>query len=272
MLMKLLKYEWRSTGRVLPLIYLAVLALSVCVGISARNSMVTDMGWANILFISVYMIFVAALAVVTFVVIIERFYRSMISQEGYLMHTLPVKPWQHIVSKAFMAVIWVAIAIVVVVVSFVLIAGVSGVLAEMRNEAVFSIMFNEMRYVFGDDQIDLLITCTVVQGVRLIIQLYLAMAIGGSATKNKVAFSFLAFVVLAIITSIIGTVVSMITVMMDPSGGLASLMMATTTDISSDLQAVFSGAFVSQLIMDGVLLVVFFILTNYFLKKRLNLE
>ena len=35
-----------------------------------------------------------ALIVATVLIILQRFYKGLLRDEGYLMHTLPVKPWQ----------------------------------------------------------------------------------------------------------------------------------------------------------------------------------
>ena len=242
-----------------------------------------DMPWGNIIFFSIYMILIVAMAVVTIVVIIERFYKSMISQEGYLMHTLPVKPWQHIVSKLSMAIIWTAIAIVVVIASLFIIGGISGLLTEILADADFSLLINEMEYIFGEGMLDALIICSIVQGIRLILQMYAAMAIGGSSTKNKVAYSFLAFVVITVIVSVIASLVSMIcmTGMFVTSGEFASFMLGSAMDATTVIDAgiagsgfdtLFGGMVAVQLVMDGIFAVVFFLLTNYFLTKRLNLE
>ena len=279
MLGKLLKYEWKSTGRVLPLIYLAVLALSICLGFSLRNSVLFEFGdggmqdsFASITFLSIYLILVVALAVVTIVVIISRFYRSMISQEGYLMHTLPVKAWQHVASKTIMALVWVAIAVVVVIISFFLIGGVSGFVAEMREQQIVAMVINEVKYFMGNAQIVLLVICTIVQGLRLILQVYLAMAVGGTATKNKVLWSFLAFIIIAIILTVVNAIVGMTSLMNDVVALDSMYTMTATEEQAMAVNHLMGTAFATQLIMDGALAVVFFILTNYFLKKRLNLE
>lgn len=277
MLNKLVKYEFKSTGRILPLIYLAVLVLSVCVGFSFRNSMlIEDMPWGNMVFFSIYAILVVVLIVLTIVVIIERFYKSMISQEGYLMHTLPVKPWQHIVSKLCMAVIWTAIAVLVLIASLFIIGGVSGLLSEMLADADFVLMLNEMEFVFGEGFLELVIITSIVQGIRLILQAYASMAIGGSSVKNKVAYSILAFVVITIVVSVIASLVSMLfmTGLFAGSGEFAEFMLSETTDmtgLSQGFEQMFGSMFVMQLVMDGIFIVVFFALTNHFLSKRLNL-
>lgn len=46
-----------------------------------------------------YAMFLCAVVVITFIVILLRFYKNLLQNEGYLMNMLPVKSWQHITAK-----------------------------------------------------------------------------------------------------------------------------------------------------------------------------
>ncbi len=277
MLGKLIKYEFKSTGRILPLIYLAVLALSVCVGLSFRNSQFLDDTWGSMVVYAVYVLLVITLMVLTIAVILVRFYKSMISQEGYLMHTLPVKPWQHITGKLVMAVVWSGVAILIILASLMMIGGISGILPEAMAEMNVSLMINEMEYIFGKGFLVLAITAAVVQVIRLILQAYASMAIGGSSVKNKVAYSFLAFIVIMVIVTVVTSLVGMASMIrfLATNSEFAGMMAGNTVEVSAlngGYSSTFIGLFTTQLVIDGILAVIFFILTNHFLGKRLNLE
>lgn len=58
------------------------------------------------IFVVLFFLAVIALAVVTLVVIVYRFYRSMLSQEGYLTHSLPVSIHGLLCSKLIAAAAW----------------------------------------------------------------------------------------------------------------------------------------------------------------------
>ena len=45
--------------------------------------------------IVVYFALIVATIAMTFVIIIQRFYKNLLGDEGYLMFTLPVKPWAY---------------------------------------------------------------------------------------------------------------------------------------------------------------------------------
>lgn len=271
MLGKLLKYEWKSMRKLLSLIYLAVLVLALCVGISLRKSILVEVSNGSLIFLAIYMILITAMAVVTLIVILERFYRSLISQEGYLMHTLPVSPCQHILSKLIMAVIWVAIAAAVILLSVVLIGGVSGIFSELAVRDALICVVRETKAELGTAYISVMMICTFVQLLRMIVQFYLAMAIGGAMLKNKVLWSFVSYVVLVVLVSVVDSLfgITMLSKTVGTADGLISLVL-DGSDYMVD--AGFNALFGGQIIIDLILLIVFFILTNYFLKKRLNLE
>ena len=56
--------------------------------------------------IFIYGILFIGLMVITFVVCIIRFYKSLLGDEGYLMFTLPVETWKHIFNKLLIAMMW----------------------------------------------------------------------------------------------------------------------------------------------------------------------
>src|SRR5680860_1037839 len=98
MLSKLLKYEIKATGRIfLPLF----LALLIFAGITRFISAVGPEKWATpaILSMIIYIIIMVGMFVMTFLMMIQRFYKNLLSDEGYLMLTLPTKPWKHITSN-----------------------------------------------------------------------------------------------------------------------------------------------------------------------------
>jgi len=109
MLGKLLKHEFRATARVMLLVYAAVAAAAVLANLSIRMMDVTDDTFLNILFgllITLFFLMVAAAAIITIVVMIGRFYRSLLKEQGYLMHTLPVTVHGHIWSKLIVSLVW----------------------------------------------------------------------------------------------------------------------------------------------------------------------
>jgi hypothetical protein len=46
----------------------------------------------------------------TLIVLIQRFYKNLLGDEGYLMFTLPVQSWSHILSKLAVSMLWTVVS------------------------------------------------------------------------------------------------------------------------------------------------------------------
>src|SRR5699024_3526845 len=99
-MLKLLKYEWKACARICLPMYAALLLLSVV----TRVMMVEQVqellyGIPSVLIAMLYLAMIVAVFVVTAIILIQRFYKNLLGDEGYLMFTLPVTVGQHIWSK-----------------------------------------------------------------------------------------------------------------------------------------------------------------------------
>ena len=119
MLSKLLKYELRASGRILLPVYALLLASAGCCSLfyklAADHPYRTGaasvlMGLLNVAF----WIFVVATGAITALLMIYRFYKNYMTDEGYLMFTLPVNRHQLIWSKLLSALLYTAASAVAV--------------------------------------------------------------------------------------------------------------------------------------------------------------
>ena len=62
---------------------------------------------AGILSMIIYGFLFFGIMVVSLVVVIQRFYKSLLGDEGYLMFTLPVETWKLVMSKLLVAIFWI---------------------------------------------------------------------------------------------------------------------------------------------------------------------
>ena len=99
MLRKLLKHEFRATARImLPLFGLLVLA-SVGANLSIRGMLDSDSTFLSTLGTILIMLFtvaIVAVGIMAFILMINRFYKNLLQDEGYVMMTLPVSIHQQI--------------------------------------------------------------------------------------------------------------------------------------------------------------------------------
>lgn len=110
MLKKLFVHEWRSFWRVPAAMCLFALAYALIGALTFQTDLWTSDYWLVrlvLVFGSIgYFILLIAPAIVLLIYTALRFYQNLFTDEGYLMHTLPVKKWELITAKGLVAVIW----------------------------------------------------------------------------------------------------------------------------------------------------------------------
>lgn len=112
MLGKLMKYDLRSGIRTFALIWIGLAALAAINGLTLRIAFDGDIQseLANFIITVLPMVLLVALYVAMgifmLVFIINRFYKGLLGDEGYLMFTLPVSVSEHIGSKLLTSMIF----------------------------------------------------------------------------------------------------------------------------------------------------------------------
>lgn len=110
MLKKLFVHEWRSFWKVPAAMCLFALVYALIGALTFQTDLWTSDYWLVrlvLVFGSIgYFILLIAPAIVLLIYTALRFYQNLFTDEGYLMHTLPVKKWELITAKGLVAVIW----------------------------------------------------------------------------------------------------------------------------------------------------------------------
>ncbi|MDR2177695.1 MAG: hypothetical protein LBP20_06605 [Treponema sp.] len=126
MFVKLLRYEFKALMRVIPALYLVLLAAALATGIYSR---IVDNGSFNPEPGIVQVFWGAALLILfimNVVTVITRFRDNLLKDDGYLMFTLPVPEWALAASKAAAAFCAFLSSAVVYSVSLTIFAFVAG--------------------------------------------------------------------------------------------------------------------------------------------------
>ncbi|MBQ8999004.1 MAG: ABC transporter permease, partial [Clostridium sp.] len=120
MLGKLLKYEVKATAMTFGLLYLAIIGFAICNKVFGSF----QFNWGAVITGTVLVGLFVALGVVTIVVVVQRFKRNLLGDEGYLMFTLPVKAGSLITSKLLVTIMWTVASCIVGLITFsILISG-----------------------------------------------------------------------------------------------------------------------------------------------------
>lgn len=177
MLRKLIKYEFRATARVMLPLYLVTIVLALLTrGASLWLELATadmTMGESILGFLAglVAVAFVLALLatfIVAVVLAVFRFRKNLLTDEGYVMFTLPVSPHSLVCSKLIVSTVWFLGAVVIDVVALVsLVADVA--------------MFQEMGRMFRE-VFDNLTAYYLGNGVLFLVELVILFLVGCAYT------------------------------------------------------------------------------------------
>lgn len=275
MLGKLIKHEFRATSTIFLLGWLIILAIAGAISLSQYLFTLIPHYQQNTV-LTGFMVLSGFLLVFLFISLIPaclilyafRFYKNLMKDEGYLMFTLPVNAWHHVFSKLLVSIVWSIGTIAVVILSvFVLFLGTTSFTDIADFFTSFWRAFGNMitdglsEHTF---EIILYFSSIFASGVCAILQIYAAISIGQSFGKHKLAASILSWLCLSAITGIIGMIVQ--TIVFAANGQLNSYAYAVVGDEITTI------TMLSSLVLNVVLIVGYFFVCTYMLKRHLNLE
>lgn len=274
MLRKLIKYEWRSVARQLIPLYLGVLGLAlvnhfIYQPLSVNHNTAADaLGGVPAFAIGMaYFAVCVAMVVITCILIIQRFYKGLLSEEGYLMFTLPAKTWQLIAAKGLVASILTVIGAIVGVLSmFILAFRLSDWSTILKG--FFTLPWIDWFKTYP------LWPLYVVEGVVLALvciwgaigHVYAAIAIGHLFKKHRIAWAIGAYIGIDFVQSVL----LMTSANIFGRIGLGDLLNAIAGNLKN--YGLVHFALILEIAFFLVGAAIFFALTNWILSRKLNLE
>ena len=216
MLSKLLKHEFRATGRTMLPVYAAVVVLAVLANFSIRvidRSVHTLLTIFCGLIIAAFVIGIIAAGIMTVVMMIKRFYTNYLKDEGYLMHTLPVSVHELVWSKMIVSVVWFAATFVVIWLVILLTAliqtgtSLAQFFAGFPSWAEIKAFMEQAGIRSGDLWVIGLemLLAVVVAGLYTCLHFYAAMSLGHMFSKDKILLSIVFFVGISFVLSLATT-------------------------------------------------------------------
>ena len=273
---KLIKYEFRSIIKQIGIVWIALpvtaLLLSFSDWIISGNELMPERSgiFGDILLMVTSFLYggiFMAMAAITCLIVLMRFYKGLLRDEGYLMHTLPVKTWQLITAKGVVAACVVLGSILIAIFSIFMLNAIGG-FSDIGD------MLAQIGNLYGEHPVAFLYTLeilviAIMAILKSIYQVYAAMSIGQLAPKHRIAFSVLAYIgigavmmiLFILLISFLGT---------DMMAGAVKWMVngLDNMDAEQGVQLVALLFFLSQ----AVQVVIFHVVSERILNKRLNLE
>ena len=261
MLSKLIGYEFRATRRIFFPAYLALLALSVLNAVSfALTSSLDDLSLPSGLLMMVYVVAIMAVAFLSLAYMIVRFYQNLLGDEGYLMFTLPVRPWQLLWSKAIVSTVWMAASVILSGIS-ILIVTFGGLIADGEFGNLLQelpILWNGLASELGGGFLVGVsleaIVCGLVGVIAFCMHIYAALSLGQLFHRFRLGMSFVMYVVCSIVEQIVFVLLG---------------------NIHVEINVVQTGIMIAVAVMivwKMVTAAVYFVLSNYLLSRKLNLQ
>ena len=221
MLGKLIKYEFKATRKML-LIYGLLLVLAIIMAVMMRFSFSSGgrlfdediVQKANLsglvrffetLITAAYAFMNAFVFGAVLFCVINRFRVNLLGNQGYLMHTLPVKTEYHILTKNLVSLIWTILGIIAVLLSYAIIGAIlmdgktwKELIQYLFSDSVWQDVFANEKFWIAFAEIAIL---GVVSISELYFRIYASMAIGYSANKHRFLASVGAYIVMGIAKS-----------------------------------------------------------------------
>ncbi len=209
MLGKIIKYEFKATSKNYIISFLAVIALALMSGMA--QYLPEDIELFRVLKSMVFIAYVAVLCMMPTAVMIAlgiRFYKTMLCDNAYFTHTIPVKKKTLINGKLLSGTIWMILSVIIVVLSVVLLLIVSGFREDMM-EVIREIM--DLIKVITDDSGYIL---TIILGICLaivfafvtVIHVYASVGMGQVFNSHKKIGAVVFYVILRYVSSIVMSV------------------------------------------------------------------
>ena len=270
MLGKLIKHEFKATYRVFLLFY-AVLVVFTFIGKLVVTNGMTPIEALNGIMIAIYVLYIVALVVATFLYLIFRYYKNLFSDEGYLMFTLPVKPWMLFFTKIITSLVWNISTAILTIGSIAILV----IKPEMMNEMkiMLRIASNYLKTEIGISMslvVSIIIIGALISFIHGMMMIYTSINIGQLAGKHRVMGSVAAYIVIYSIQQVISVVYMFAG---QALGGMNFITLEGSAAAEVEMTVeIFKSALSYSYILSIVLIIVFFIISNYILNKKLNLE
>ncbi len=274
MLKKLFKHEWMETWKI------STLLLAVMFGLTAVSQLYfhfapslapdVEIHVGNMLLFIGYAFLIAACSLLMVLYFGIRFYKNLFTDEGYLMHTLPVAPWMLVASKAGIATLWTWLIHMITVIAILPVTKTAlpklAYIEPYEWEQIPSLFM--VFGIFDPKAVLLMVLSLLVSNLSGLLLIYAAVSLGQLFSKHKAFSSIVCYLGLSALVSAVSSICML--------PGLTGLILTHADDSESFLEVVMPGImqnfYIASTLANLLLCVVLFFGSCYLIKKNLNLD
>ncbi len=265
MLRKLLKYDLRANMKLYLFIWPAMLLLAGLQRLLLELPVTGFLGhFLMSLLTGLMVLALIAMAVLCFVICVIRFYSGLLRREGYLMFTLPVKPWLLLLSKLLAAMLTLIPTCIFAYFGIALI--LSG-----TTDGVWNTMFNFSQILDQPLSAGTLILAglTVLATVaNMILRVYFVSCLGHLFRRARIFLSILFYYLIGVLMQIT-SMLTLVSVNYEPNTFVNSVFTWVESLSFNGAMSAFLGTI---LLINVAIGCVYFFVSEVILRKRLNLE
>lgn len=264
MLRKLLKYDLRANMKLYLFIWPAMLLLAGLQRLLLELPVTGFLGhFLMSLLTGLMVLALIAMAVLCFVICVIRFYSGLLRREGYLMFTLPVKPWMLLLSKLLAAMLTLIPTCIFAYFGIALI--LSG-----TTDGVWNTMFNFSQILDQPLSAGTLILAglTVLAAVaNMILRVYFVSCLGHLFRRARIFLSILFYYLIGVLMQIT-SMLTLVSVNYEPNTFVNSVFTWVESLSFNGAMSAFLGTI---LLINVAIGCVYFFVSEVILRKRLNL-
>lgn len=275
MLSKLIKHEFKATCNAFFLLFCSLIGMTILTRLSkAIPADNTIFALVKVLITVLYVILLIGLLLFGVIIMLRRFNVNLLRDEGYLTHTLPVKMWQHLTAKMITYTVWFFASLGVLFLSFTIFF-VGTKTYNIVPDALVELAKAIKTYPVMILLIIEIILSGILVFVTTMLNIFAALSLGQIFRQHKIAGSVLFYFVLNTAMGFI----SMISMIYMP---IIEHQMNRIERISNSGVSYHHKV---NVVTDNILLillfyivmyiiesVIYFVITNYMLSKKLNLD
>lgn len=270
MLKKLFKYDFEASCRIFLLLH-GIIAILTILG-KLLFTLVPD-GLENFPILSVliptYILLIIGLVFGFHIYLVVRFYRSLFTDEGYLYHTLPVKPWQLIASKLLSNVLLSILDFLVLILCVLILLAGSPMKNLMQHNGEIMELLQMMFGLTPGGIVFFICLYFPVSQFSSFLMYFASIALGQVILpKHKVLGAFVSYMIYYVVMQTITAI---------PTFAFTFSSMRRIMGMDGDSAVLWMQDFYHFIYFFsfGLALtccVIYFFITNYILKKKLNLD
>ena len=262
MLGKLMKYEWKATWKFILIANLMITVMTIMANVTVKLDFFSYEQPNVIQFIAImvmmtYILSMFAMIIGVAIFLVYRFYTSTYSDQGYLLHTLPVDKHHIIIAKVLVSALWIILCEFIMYLSVIILVAANGEVFETLKDgmdSIISITISETATVRGFAVVMSLVAFLFSLFAKLL-KVTACISLGQLSANHKLLVSILYYFGIYIVQQILGVIY------------LAFIAAINKINSFYDMYG-----WESMLVSGIVYSVVFYLITWYVMDKKLNLE